>query len=85
MTVALSDLAKKQLKRLDKAIQKRIVKFLSELAKLDDPRSKGKMLVGNLREFWRYRVGDYRLICRIHDDALEILVVEIGHRREIYG
>lgn len=84
MTVTLSDRAKKQLKQLDKTIQKRIVKFLYELAKLDDPRDRGKMLVGNLLAFWRYRVGDYRLICRIHDNELEILVVEIGHRREIY-
>lgn len=84
MTVTLSDRAKKQLKQLDKTIQKRIVKFLYELAKLDDPRDRGKMLVGNLLGFWRYRVGDYRLICRIHDNELEILIVEIGHRREIY-
>lgn len=84
MTVTLSDRAKKQLKQLDKTIQKRIVKFLYELAKLDDPRDRGKMLVGNLLVFWRYRVDDYRLIYRIHDNELEILVVEIGHRREIY-
>lgn len=85
MTVTLSDRAKKQLKQLDKVIQKRMVKFLSELTKIDDPRSKGKRLVGNLLGFWRYRVGDYRLICRIHDEEIEILVVEIGHRKKIYG
>ncbi len=84
MKVTLSDRAKKQLKQLDKTVQKRIIKFLSETAKLDDPRSKGKMLVGNFKGFWRYRVGDYRLICRIHDEALEILVVEVGHRKKIY-
>ena len=85
MTVALSVLAKKQLKQLDKPVQKRITKFLTELTELVDPRSKGKRLVGNLSGFWRYRVGDYWLICRIHDEELEILVVEVGHRKEIYG
>ena len=84
MTVTLSVLAKKQLKQLDKPVQKRITKFLTELTELADPRSKGKMLVGNFSGFWRYRVGDYRLICRIHDEELEILVVEVGHRKEIY-
>ena len=57
---------------------------MDEVANLSDPRSKGKMLVGDLKGFWRYRVGDYRLICRIHDEELEILVVEVGHRKEIY-
>lgn len=85
MTVSLSVLAKKQLKQLDKPVQKRITKFLTELTELDDPRSKGKSLVGDFKGFWRYRVGDYRLICRIHDEKLEILVVELGHRKEIYG
>lgn len=77
--------SRKQLAKLDNSVKKRILDYMDEVAKLDDPRERGKKLVGNLRDFWRYRVGDYRLICRIHDDALEILVVEIGHRREIYG
>lgn len=85
MTVSLSVLAKKQLKQFDKPVQKRITKFLTELTELADPRSKGKSLVGDFKGFWRYRVGDYRLICRIHDEELEILVVELGHRKEIYG
>ncbi|MDE5797795.1 MAG: type II toxin-antitoxin system RelE/ParE family toxin, partial [Treponemataceae bacterium] len=66
------------MKQLDRTVQKRITKFLSELASLADPRSKGKSLVGNLMGFWRYRVGDYRILCRIHDEELEILVVEVG-------
>ena len=85
MTITLSARAKKQLKQLDRTVQKRITKFLSELASLADPRSKGKSLVGNLMGFWRYRVGDYGILCRIHDEELEILVVEVGHRKEIYG
>ncbi|MDE7291063.1 MAG: type II toxin-antitoxin system RelE/ParE family toxin [Treponemataceae bacterium] len=75
---------RKQLAKLDNSVKKRILDYMDEVASLSDPRSKGKMLVGNLSGFWRYRVGDYRLICRIHDEELEILVVEVGHRKEIY-
>lgn len=75
---------RKQLAKLDNSVKKRILDYMDEIANLSDPRSKGKMLVGNLKGFWRYRVGDYRLICRIHDEELEILVVEVGHRKEIY-
>ncbi|MBD5441038.1 MAG: type II toxin-antitoxin system RelE/ParE family toxin [Treponema sp.] len=75
---------RKQLAKLDNSVKKRILDYMDEVANLSDPRSKGKMLVGDLKGFWRYRVGDYRLICRIHDEELEILVVEIGHRKEIY-
>ena len=75
---------RKQLAKLDNSVKKRILDYMDEVANLSDPRSKGKMLIGDLKGFWRYRVGDYRLICRIHDEELEILVVEVGHRKEIY-
>lgn len=52
---------------------------------LEDPRDAGKALTGNLRTYWRYRVGDYRVICEIRDTELVIVAVEIGHRREVYG
>lgn len=81
----LSPTAQKQLVRLDRAIVRRISKFLYQrLARLDDPRQIGERLQGTLNEFWRYRVGDYRLICSIEDDRLVVLVLRIGHRREIY-
>ncbi|MDE5580330.1 MAG: type II toxin-antitoxin system RelE/ParE family toxin [Treponemataceae bacterium] len=76
---------RKQLAKLDNSVKKRILDYMDEVANLSDPRSKGKSLVGNLMGFWRYRVGDYRILCRIHDEELEILVVEVGHRKEIYG
>jgi mRNA interferase RelE/StbE len=62
------------------------VKFLYErLARLDDPRSVGQALYGSrLGEFWKYRVGDYRLICKLEDNRLVVLVLRLGHRREIY-
>lgn len=54
--------SRKQLAKLDNSLKKRILDYMDEVAKLDDPRERGKRLVGNLRDFWRYRVGDYRLI-----------------------
>ena len=84
--VELSESADRELSKLDAQQAKRILKFLhGRVAKLDDPRSIGEALHGSrLGEFWRYRVGDYRLIAKIEDDRLVVLVVRIGHRREIY-
>lgn len=84
--IEVSPLADRDLARLDPQHTKRILKFLYErVAKLDDPRSIGKAMQGpSLGEFWAYRVGDYRLICKIEDDRLVVLVLRIGHRREIY-
>lgn len=63
----------------------RIRSFLEDrLAHLPDPRQLGKALKGTSQEFWRYRVGNYRIICDINDDALIILVVKVGYRRDIY-
>lgn len=79
------DGAKKDLAKLDKQIAKRITKFLGErVASLDDPRSIGEALKGSkLGDFWKYRVGDYRIIASIEDGALRVLVVKIGNRREV--
>lgn len=84
--ISLGDGAQKDLAKLDKPIAKRITQFLRErVAPLDDPRSIGEALTGSkLGEFWKYRVGDYRIICRIEDGALLVLVVKIGNRREVY-
>ncbi len=70
---------------MDKQSARRIVDFMGlRIAALDDPRQLGKSLKGELGEFWRYRVGDYRILCEIRDDELVILAATIGHRREIY-
>lgn len=84
--IELTATAAKQLAKLDKGEAKRITAFLRQrLAPLDDPRSIGKALTGpQLGTYWRYRVGDYRLICNIQDGALCILVIELGNRREVY-
>ncbi len=77
--------AEKQLATLDKQSVKRIIRFLKErVTPLKDPRSLGEPLKGKLREFWRYRVGDYRVLCRIEEERLLVLVVRIGHRRDVY-
>ncbi len=84
--VELSETADRELGKLDTHHARRILKFLHQrVAKLDNPRSIGRALRGSrLGEFWKYRVGDYRLICRIEDDRLIVLVLRVGHRREIY-
>ncbi|UXS30858.1 type II toxin-antitoxin system RelE/ParE family toxin [Agrobacterium tumefaciens] len=74
------------MRKINPETRQRIRNFLHErLAALDDPRQTGAALQGSeLGNFWRYRVGDYRIICDIQDHKLVVLVVEIGHRREIY-
>jgi mRNA interferase RelE/StbE len=84
--VELSEPAERELGKLDTSQAKGILKFLHQrVAKLDDPRSIGEALHGSrLGEFWKYRVGDCRLICKIEDDRLIVLVLRVGHRKEIY-
>jgi len=85
-SVELSAEVDRELDKLDVQRSKRILKFLhARVAKLDDPRSIGEALHGSrLGEFWKYRVGDYRLICKIEDHRLVVLVLRIGDRKEIY-
>ena len=82
--IDFTEQADRELLSLDKPIRERIRKYVRDLEKLDNPRMRGEPLNGILSEFWKYRVGDYRLICRIQDDKLLILVVKIGHRSEVY-
>ena len=78
--------ADREIDRLDPQNARRIVKFLhGRLARLDDPRSIGEALTGpRYGEFWKYRVGDYRVIARIEDKILRILVVKVGNRSVVY-
>jgi len=84
--IELTALSARVLAKLDKSEAKRITIFLRQhLATMDGPRSTGNALVGpRIGMYWRYRVGDYRIICDIQDKALCILVVMIGNRREVY-
>lgn len=76
--------AVKQLKKLGRAVARRIFDSLDSLAELADPRSRGKALSGELQGIWRYRVGDYRVLCRLDDAAATIHVLDVGHRRYVY-
>lgn len=84
--IEFGDAAKKDLTKLDRPVAKRITTFLRErVAGLNDPRSVGEALKGSrLGEFWKYRVGDYRIICHLEDSQLRVLVVRVGNRREVY-
>jgi len=85
-TIDYTETARKQLRKLDKQMARRILDFMDErIAGQEDPRGTGKALTGPmLGAYWRYRVGDYRIICDIQDGALCVLVIEIGNRREVY-
>ncbi len=83
--IEYSHTAKEQLRKLDKQTARRILDYVEErLAFRENPRDLGKALSGPLGALWRYRVGDYRLICDIQDNASKILVLSIGKRTEVY-
>lgn len=84
--IEITETAARQLSKLDKPVAQRINSFLRErVAKLEDPRSIGEALKGSaLGAFWKYRVGDWRLICEIRDTQILIIVLGLGNRREIY-
>lgn len=83
--IKLSDLAVKQLSKIDKAASKRIIKYLRErLATKTDPTVLGKSLLHDKSGLWRYRVDNYRIICELHKKELTVLVLRVGHRKNIY-
>ena len=84
-TVEFDDRARRELRKLDAKVQKAILRYLRErLIGTEDPRRFGKPLRRNLAALWRYRIEDYRLICRLEDDRVVVLVLQIGHRSDIY-
>lgn len=83
-TIEITARADKAIGKLDKPIAIRIIRKLEDIAKLENPRSIGKPLTGRLAGLWRYRVGDYRIVCSIEDGKIAIVVVDVDHRREIY-
>jgi mRNA interferase RelE/StbE len=83
--VEFDDRARRELRKLDGKNQQAILRYLRErIAVAEDPRRFGKPLRMNLAGLWRYRVGDYRPICRIEENRLIVLVLQVGHRREVY-
>jgi len=84
-TIEYADVARTQLRKLDKAASRRILNYMDQrVARLEDPRSAGKALRGPLGDFWRYRVGEYRVICELHDQTLRVLVVRVGNRKDVH-
>ena len=84
-TASFDPRAFKELEKLDRMVQRRIVKFLQDrVLGRDDPRNLGKAMAGDKAGLWRYRVGDYRLICHIDDEAESVRVLRIAYRNEAY-
>ena len=84
-TVDFDPRALKELEKLDRAAQRRIVHFLQKrVLGRNDPRDLGKALSGDKIGLWRYRIGNYRLICRVNDSTKAVLVLRVAHRREAY-
>jgi len=83
--IKTSPLFNKQFSKLDLSVRKLIAKYIkNNLDGCDNPRAKGRALSGNKKGIWRYRIGDYRLLCEINDDEILILILNIGHRKEVY-
>lgn len=83
--VEFDDAAVKELRKLDYPIQQEILRYFRErIATEEDPRRFGKQLTHNLSNLWRYRAGDYRMICHIDDEKLIVLVLTMGHRKDVY-
>lgn len=77
--------ADRELRKLGNEAERRITRFLRQrIATAEDPRRLGHALMGDRKGLWRYRVGDYRIVASIEDDRFVVLVVAVGHRREIY-
>ena len=83
--VEFSRRAEKELAAINKPDALRIVGYLERVEKLHDPRLRGKALSAGMSGLWRYRVGDWRVLCRIEDGLLVVLVVRIGHRSTVYS
>lgn len=84
--IKLSEKAARSIASLDIAIARRIKQYLdTRIANDENPRRFGKRLQGKLNQFWRYRVGNYRIICEIQDETVVVLVIDVGHRNKIYG
>lgn len=83
--VSINNIAEKQLQKLDKAVQKRILDYLDDrIDGCKDPRHFGEPLKGNKSGYWRFRIGDYRVICELQEHVLVVLALNIGHRKDIY-
>lgn len=83
-TIKFTRSFQKDVRKLDKQLQRKLKSFFDELEATENPRQKGKALTRNLSGLWRYRIEDFRIICEIKDDELIILTLKIGHRSKVY-
>ena len=84
-TVEISEFAERQLRKVDPQVRKSVLDYLDDrIEGCKNPRHFGEPLKGGRAGLWRYRVGDYRVICQIRDDVLVVLALAVGHRREVY-
>ena len=84
-TVEITGFAQRQLRKLDRPVRERILNYMQDrIEGCKNPRHFGEPLKGGRAGLWRYRVGDYRVICQIRDDALVVLALAVGHRRQVY-
>lgn len=74
----------RSMRKLDRPVASRIKEYVDQICELDDPRSRGKALTGNLVGYWRYRIGSYRLLMTIRDDELVLIAVDVAHRSDVY-
>ncbi len=78
--------ALKSLSKIDQGQQRILLAWIEKnLVNTEDPKKYGKALKGNLKEYWRYRVGNYRIVADIHEDEIKIIIFNIGHRKDIYS
>ena len=84
-TVEVSDFAERQFRKLDRPVRDRLLDYLYDrIEGCKNPRHFGEPLKGEMAGLWRYRVGDYRIICKLEDNRLVVVALAVGHRREIY-
>ena len=83
-SVETTDQFDRDYKKIDRAVQRRVMAYLEEVGTLDDPRQRGKALTANHAGVWRYRVGEYRILVQMLDNTLTVLALRVGHRRDVY-
>jgi mRNA interferase RelE/StbE len=83
--IETSEAFDKSIRKLDRAIARRVIDYLEALLELEDPRQRGRGLTANRSGYWRYRVGDYRILAQLEDDLLVIVAIDVAHRSEVYS
>lgn len=83
--IETSEAFDKSIRKLNRATARRVIAYLEALVDLEDPRQRGRGLIANRSGYWRYRVGDYRILTQLEDNLLIIVAIDIAHRSEVYN